>query len=160
MGFSLSGSFALLLLAFFITAGMIIPTAATSLEGIRDAYRSSNDQSLHQGNSGIEITNATWVDPSVVDGDEYLAVNATNDGTTTLRVSNTDLLTDSVYQSDFSVREVEGDPDTDLWQPGERLYFESNSSTLDTNPLDPGDAPSRVKIVSDFGVSDTGEVAS
>lgn len=159
MGFSLSGSLALLLLAFFVASGLLVSAGANGFEHVRDAYRASNDDRLHQANTAIDIRDTGWEDPSIIDGDEYLAMNVTNNGTRTLRVSDTDILADNIYQSNFTVREVAGDPDTDLWQPGETLYVEINSSTLDTNPLDPEAPPDRVKVASAHGVADTAEVA-
>jgi len=76
-------------------------------------------------------------------------VNVTNNGSTTLSVSGTDLLTDGTYVSDGAYIEaessVDGNNETDLWLPGETY-----SMTVYQEP-----EPSRVKVVTSSGVSAT-----
>lgn len=145
MGFSVSGSFAILVLASFIAFGMLHTAGANSFERVTEATRDTYDDELDRQNTAIEIANVSH-DGSVLD------VEVTNNGTTTLSVEDTDLIVDNVYQRpddpDVTVQVVE-DPDSGLWHPGQTLSLEVSTS----------EAPGRVKVVTEHGVAD-GEVVA
>lgn len=145
MGFSVSGSFAILVLASFIAFGMLHSAGTNSFERVTDATQDAYEDDLDKRNTAIDIVRAEH-------GSGQLDVNVTNNGTTALAVNDTDLLVDNVYQrpddGDVEV-EVVDKPDSELWLPGQTLSFRVQTS----------DAPGRVKVVTEYGVAD-GEVVS
>ncbi|AWB27874.1 flagellin [Halococcoides cellulosivorans] len=146
MGFSVSGSAAIIFAAMFIAFGMFYTATTTSADRVTDATDDWRDRSLDLQNAAITVENVT-VESS---GGTY-AVNATvlNTGGATLAVSRTDFLIDNTYQTAFVDRAVEGDGETDLWVPGERL----------TANMTVGSAPSRLRVVTDHGVAATEVIA-
>jgi len=137
MGFSVSGSAALIFVAMFIGFGMFYSATANGFENINDAREDQSDRLLDQQNTEINITSATYTD-----GD--LVVDIDNTGATELSVSKTDLLVDNVYQSGYSTT-VDTDSGTDIWSPQETLTITVTLSTM----------PNTVKIVTETGVADT-----
>jgi len=146
MGFSVSGSAAIVFAAMFIAFGTFYTATATSADRVTDATDDWRDRSLDLQNAAISVENVT-VESS---GGTY-AVNATvlNTGGATLAVSRTDFLIDNTYQTTFVDRAVEGDDQTDLWVPGERL---TANMTVES-------APSRLRVVTDQGVAATEVIA-
>lgn len=142
MGFSVSGATALLFVGMFISFGIAYSAAFNGFERVSDAYEDDTDRALARQNTALNVANAQW------DGVDTLNVTVENTGARTLAVNDTDVLVDGDYVTDFAVREVEGDADTDLWLPGETLHVE-----ITTN-----DAPTRVKVVSGPGVAATAGV--
>lgn len=140
VGFSVSGSFAILVLASFIAFGMLHTASANTFERVSDATKETYDDELDMRNTVIDIVH-------VDDDGNTLDVNVTNNGTTALTVNDTDLIVDNVYQrpddSDVEVQVVEN-PGSQLWLPGQTLAFTVTS---------PG-TPSRVKVVTEYGVAD------
>ena len=140
MGFSVSGSFAILILASFIAFGTLHTAGANTFERVSDATKETYDDELDRRNTAIEVANVSYVDGQ-------LEVNVTNNGTTALAVNDTDLIVDNDYQrhddGDVDVQVVES-PGSQLWLPGQTLSF-----TV-TTP----DTPSRVKVVTEYGVAD------
>lgn len=135
MGFSVSGATALILVAVFISLGIFTSAATNGFERVSDAYHADADQQLDRQNTAIEILSLSC--------SPDLNLTVKNTGTTALRVNDTDVLVDNTYLSNFSLREVDGDPSTALWLPGEDLHVEA------TIP----DGSNRTKIVTDPGVS-------
>jgi flagellar protein FlaF len=145
MGFSVSGSAAIIFVAAFIGFGMFYTASANSIEQINDARADQADRTLDQQNTDIEIVAATWD----ADGNGDLDVEVENTGATGLSVADTDLLVDGVYRTGYSTS-VEGDSDTDVWAPQQTLSI--TVTTLSTQPSD-------VKVVTENGVADTGVVS-
>lgn len=139
MGFSVSGSFAIIVLASFIAFGTIYSAGTNSFDRVGDATRASHENALAQANTDINVTNASY-------GGGVLTVNVTNQGTTALSVNDTDLLVDGVYQppGQLDAVSVVGHPNSDLWLPEDTLRFRLTRST----------APQRVKVVTEHGVAD------
>lgn len=142
MGFSVSGATVILFLGIFISLGVAYTAGNNGFEQINDAYEDSTDRELTQMNTAIEITDASVANEG---GQLYVNVTATNNGSTTLSIDDTDILIDGNYtaHTDMDVLEVEGNSETDLWLPGETL--QSNFSVSYT--------PQRVKVVTESGVA-------
>jgi|AntRauTorcE11898_2_1112593.scaffolds.fasta_scaffold62422_1 flagellar protein FlaF len=139
MGFSVSGSAAILFVGMFLAFGMFFTASANSFESVSEAQQDRTDLNLEQKNTAITITKANASGGT-------LTVWVNNTGGTYLALSETSLLLDNDYQSDWrDGAEVDGDGATDLWSPGERLEV----------TLSPPLAPDRVKVVTKTGVADT-----
>ncbi|MFC6786861.1 hypothetical protein ACFQFH_13530 [Halobaculum halobium] len=140
MGLSVSASAGVVFLGVFLAIGIVYPAAANGFEQVTDARHDATDRALEQANTGVDVTNATYDTTT-----ETLVVNATNDGTTTVDVSDATLLVDNeIPASADTTVTVAGDADTDVWLPGETARFE----------VDLGSAPNRTQVVVDHGVRD------
>jgi flagellar protein FlaF len=138
LGFSVSGSAAIIFVGIFLAFSSAYTSSANAFERVADAESSVDEESLDRQNTALSITNATYDA-----GNDTLTVDVVNEGTTDLSVDATDLLVDNTYRDDYAVRRVAGDDATDLWLPGERLHLE----------LTVASEPNRVKIVSGPGVA-------
>jgi flagellar protein FlaF len=140
LGFSVSGSAAIIFVGAFLAFSTAYTASANGFEQVNDARSAVDDEALERQNTAIDITNATY------DADNgTLTVDVVNEGSTELSVEAVDILVDNTYRANVSVREVEGDAETDLWLPGERLHLELSVSSQ----------PTRVKIVSGPGIAAT-----
>lgn len=142
MGFSTSATVAIMLIGFLLAAGVLIPTAFTVSDNTGEAFSAQADQTRDQMNTAIEI--ATVAE----NGDGNLTVTVTNNGTTALDVLKTDVLLDGEYinRSDY-VATVDG-TETDIWHPGAQLELEFDGAMADD-----GEDPSRVKIITQYGIT-------
>jgi flagellar protein FlaF len=142
MGFSVSGSAAILFIAAFVSVGILYSAAFNGYERVQDADESHAEQVLERRNTAVNISNVTYNA-----GADTITVNVTNKGSTTLSVNETDLLLDGVYKSSDSyvLSEVDGNGDTDVWAPGEKLTLNVSAAT----------EPARVKIVTQTGIAET-----
>jgi flagellar protein FlaF len=145
MGFSVSGSAAIVFAGMFVAFGMFYTATANTAEQVSEANADWQDGALAQQNTAIEITSATHYV-----GNDSLVIRVNNTGAVGLSVEETDLLVDNEYQTAFSERSVEGDASTSLWLPGQTLRY--NVSTASQ--------PSRVKLVTETGVAGTEVVQS
>lgn len=163
MGFSVSGSFAILVVAAFIALGMFYPAVTNGIEEVDSANRAAHDGALTKQNTAITITRAEYVVRGV---NSALEIEVENRGTTELSVNGTDIIVDDGYFSHAEIAEnagssedVDGDDTTDLWLPGETYNIELGQSLLDSVLNGTDITPSRVKIVAGPGVSDSQEVS-
>ncbi|MCU4799851.1 flagellin [Halobacteria archaeon HArc-gm2] len=140
MGFSVSGSAAIIFAAMFVGFGMFHSATVNGFETVSDAQEDRTDRTLVQQNTEIEIWSATWDG-----GAGELTVRANNTGSTELAVDDVDLLADNAYVSGYATS-VDGDGATNLWLPQETLAI-----TVTSLDSDPG----RVKLVTGPGVSAT-----
>jgi flagellar protein FlaF len=138
LGFSVSGSAAIVFVGAFLAFSTAYTASANGFERVDDARSAVDEASLDRQNTAIAITNATYDD-----GNDTLRVNATNEGATTLRLGAVDVVVDNRYRDNFTDRRVEGDASTDVWLPGERLRLELRATSR----------PTRVKIVTGPGVA-------
>lgn len=148
MGISVSASTAVVFLGVFIAAGTLYPAVSNGVEQVTTAQQQQGDRILAQQNTAVNVTDATY---NTTTGE--LRVNVTNDGTTALDVTETNLLVDGApnsTESDF-VTSIAGDTSTTVWLPGETLNV-----SVDPGPAGGGNAelPARVQIVVEYGVSD------
>jgi flagellar protein FlaF len=140
LGFSVSGSAAIIFVGLFLAFSTAYTASANGFERVTDARSAVNEAALDQQNTALSITTATY-DAS----NDTLTVEAVNKGSTGLSVEAVDLVVDNRYRRNFTTRTVAGNATTDLWLPGERLHLEVNAST----------APTRVKVVTGPGVAAT-----
>jgi flagellar protein FlaF len=145
MGFSVSGSAAIIFVAAFIGFGMFYSAAANGFERVNDAREDQRDRLLDQQNTDISVASATWN----ASGNENLVVSVDNTGSETLSVEETDLLVDNEYRTGYGTT-VDGDGATDIWAPQERL-------TMTVTSL--GSQPGRVKVVTENGIAETAVVS-
>lgn len=146
MGFSVSGSFAILVVAAFIAFGMAYTAGANGFERVTEATKTTADDDLHRQNTRIDLVRLNYTS-------QTLTVNVTNNGTTALDVNATDAIVDGDYYSTAAFESVlvDGRADTELWLPGEELSVEIQLPDLTT--------PARVKVVTEHGVATWGVVS-
>jgi len=146
VGFSVSGSAAIIFVGMFIAFGMWHTAAANSFEQVADAEAAQSDAAVERQNTAVSIASATY------DADaEELTVAVENAGASQLRLSTTDILVDGTYETGWAdTATVAGEGDTDLWLSGERL----------TATVAATSQPDRVKVVTESGVADTAGVTA
>lgn len=140
MGFSVSGSAAIIFVGILLAFSSAYTASANGFERVTDAKSAVDEDALDRQNTALSVTNATYDA-----GNATLTLEAVNEGATTLEVGAVDLLVDNAYRDDYTVRRVGGDNSTALWLPGERLHLEVTVSSQ----------PTRVKLVSGPGVAAT-----
>lgn len=143
MGFSVSGSAAIIFLGFLAAFGMMYTAAANGQENVQDANDEVRENLLDQQNTALNITNATFVE------NDTLHISVNNTGSTTLSVNDTDILVDNDYLTGFEYRKVDGQTGTDAWLPGETFSVKYVYAVNQSSP------PERVKVVTGLGVADT-----
>lgn len=146
MGFSVSGSAAVIFLGFLAAFGMVYTATSNGYEQVNDANQESRDRLLNQQNTAIEITNLTFAN------NDTLHVYVNNTGSTTLSVTETDILVDNDYLTGYDYKKVDGDGGASVWLPGEQLHAKYTYAENQTNP------PEHVRVVTGPGVSDSGVI--
>jgi flagellar protein FlaF len=148
MGFSVSGSTAVIFLGLFISFGIAYTAADNGMERVNEAYDANTEDALARQNTAIAIGNASVANEG---GQLYVDVTVDNTGSTTLSIDDTDILIGGNYTNHTSSKmetfEVAGTGETDIWLPGETLRFRFNVSVASP--------PDRVKVVTGPGVSDS-----
>lgn len=156
MGFSVSGSTAIVFVGVLISTSMFYTAASNGFERLEDSRTTATEKSLEQHNTDINVTEVTLS----LTGN--LTVEVNNTGSTALEVENVDLLVDNHYQEADSVTLLDdgevvatltslldgssGSDGTDLWLPGETLRLTANLGLS---------SPNRVKVVVGPGVAET-----
>ena len=141
MGFSVSGSAAVIFVAAFIGFGMFHSATANGFERVNDAREDQRDRLLDQQNTDISLVSATWNSS----GNDNLVVTVDNTGSETLSVDATDLLIDNDYRTGYATT-VDGDGSTDIWASQEQLEITVTSLSSQ---------PGRVKVVAENGIAET-----
>lgn len=142
MGFSVSGSAAIIFVGLMVAAGIAIPPMIGSFGSLASAQGGQVDRGVDALNTEFEIDEAIYDD-----GAEELTVDVTNTGSTTLGIEGTDLLLDGEMPGQDNVTTaINGDATVELWLPGETLSI--TVGNVDT-------VPDRVKIVVENAVSRT-----
>lgn len=151
MGFSVSGSTAIVFLAAFVSVGMLYTSAYNGFEAVSDATMDQQERALATQNTAINVTDVTHDTSGTTD---YVNVTVVNEGATTLHVSDSDVLLNGTYQgtvdsqtvttTDGTVMSVPSE--TDLWMPGETLTV-----SIHENVSEPFD----VRVVAGPGVTAT-----
>lgn len=156
MGFSVSGSFAIIAVGTFIAIGMFYGAASNGAERVTDSQQAAFNDRLEQQNTAINITTAEWDTTGPAD---TLVIDVKNSGSTALTVNNTDYVVDNelithvnISNDKHSSESVDGNSDTDLWLPGETLHVEITRNIIDSL-RNPADSPDRVKIVAGPGIA-------
>jgi flagellar protein FlaF len=145
MGFSVSGSAAIVFIGLIVAAGIAIPSVVGSFGSMASAQGQQTDRGVETLNTDIEIQNTTYNAT-----DDELDVRLANTGSKTLSVNKTSTLIDGTIPPAGDVTtDVEGNTNADLWLPGETL----NVTVSNVSP-----EPDRVKIVTENGIAETAEV--
>lgn len=138
MGFSVSGSAAIIFAGLLIGFSIFYGAASNTVERVSDARQERADDLVEQRNIDIEF--------ALYDDNGQLEVGINNNGSKSLSVSKTDIIVDNTYETPTETKIVYDDgttdPDTDVWEPGTRLNM-----TVDVS------SPSRVKVVTEHGVA-------
>lgn len=139
MGFSTSAAAAVIFVGVLVSLSIVYPAATGSFEQVSDAMESREDRVLNQRNSNLDIDSATYNDSA-----NRLRINATNTGTVTVEVNDTDLLIDGEIQPNRStaIESVEG---RSIWAPGETMTIIVENQA---------DLPERVTVINEYGVGD------
>lgn len=145
MGFSVSGSMAVILIGVLVAFGVMFPAVLGSSQQLGDAQAAQGDRILEQQNTDIAINETTYDA-----GEETFNVTVDNAGTTDLDVETTDVLVDGTYRVPERTA-VGGDGETGVWLPGETLRI-----TVGNVSSQPGS----VKVVTETGVADRTEVSA
>ena len=154
MGVSVSASTAIIVAGLFFAFTAFYPVASNGFERVSAASHDVNERALERQNTGVDVTTATF-DGDANDGDGEIVVNATNDGSNGLVVSDTTLIVDNEYVDLAAVEtSVDDDGDTDLWLAGEQLQVTISGTDLETDV----DDETRVVLVTEPGVRDTAVV--
>lgn len=140
MGFSVSGSAAIVFVGLFIAFGTFYSASTNSMEDVTDANADLQDRRLAQQNTDIAVVRAVYDNAT-----DSLVVEVNNTGATTLSVTKTDLIVDNEYQTTMQSRDVDGDSTTDVWAPDQRLTYNVSAPSQ----------PDRVKVTTETGVSAT-----
>lgn len=145
MGFSVSGSVAIISIGALVAFGVMFPAIIDSSHQVGEAQSTQSERILEQQNTQIRINDSTY------DGTN-LTVTVVNEGTAALDVDETDTIVDGAYvQPDEttvyrSLDKTNGDGSTNVWLSGEVLEI-----------VVAVDSPNRVKIVTETGVADATE---
>jgi flagellar protein FlaF len=144
MGFSVSGAAAIVFAGMLLSFGVFYAATANSFERVSEAERGETDRIVDSRNTAIDITLVERDDTT-----ERLTVHVNNTGAEGLTVNGTDFLVDNDYATGWQGNAtVNGDGETDLWLPGERLNITIRQSAT----------PSRVKLATERGVADAAGV--
>lgn len=146
MGFSVSGSAAIVFIGLIVAAGIAIPSVVGSFGSMASAQGQQTDRGVETLNTDIAIETATYN----ASGNDDLEIRASNTGSTSLSVNGTTVLVDGDIPASADVTtDVEGDGAADLWLPGE---------TLNVTVGNQNQEPTRVKLVTENGVAETTEI--
>lgn len=151
MGVSVSASTAIIVAGLFFAFTAFYPVAANSFDRVTDAQHGIQERALERENTDFTATNATY------DG-TTLTVNATNEGSVGLVVSDTTLVVDNEYVdlAEYAAgTTVDGDVDTDLWLGDEQLTVTVDETDLKTDVVA---GETRVTLVVESGVRDAATV--
>jgi len=147
MGFSVSGSAAIIFAAMFIAFGMWYTAASNSFDRVTDAQADRTEDVVQTRNTAISIAEATYNASA-----DAVTIDAENGGTSQIRLGQVDLLVDGRYQRDWqSGATVADDGGTALWLSGETLNVTLGGFVTQ---------PSRVKVVTGTGVAATAGVTA
>ena len=133
VGFSVSGSAAIIFVGVMVAAGIAVPSLVGSMGALADSQGEQVDRGIDALNTEFEITSATYNES----GNGDLDVTLENTGSTTLTRNGTSVLVDGGIRADAA--------GTGLWVPGDTITITTGESTK----------PDRVKIVAENGIAET-----
>jgi len=131
MGFSVSASTAIIFAGLFLATGILYPAMDNGMERVNDAQVDRDQAQLDLRNTQINITDT---------GTNSITVK--NTGTTSLDVTEVDLIVNGNYQErevDFEITNDDSQG-SDLWLPGGEITIHDFSGT-------------RAKVVTEHGIS-------
>ena len=141
VGFSVSGSAAIIFVGVMVAAGIAVPSLVGSMGALADSQGEQVDRGIDALNTEFEITSAEYDSNTTT-----LTLELKNTGSTTLSVNKTSVLVDGTIQRDADIlsTDVDGESDATLWLPGQTFTIEIDYSS-----------PNRVKVVTENGVAET-----
>ena len=143
MGLSVSASFAILAVAFFIGVAPLIESVFYASNRLMEGANDVADWKMTWARTKIQLDNATW-------NGTLTLVNVTNIGSTVLSVDGVSVLINGTYvPHNVTNATVEG-KSTDIWSPNEKLRLELNVTAL---------TDERVLVVTGNGVAKYGVIA-
>jgi len=141
VGFSVSGSAAIVFAGMFIAFGLFHAAASDSFERVSEARQDEGDTALDQQNTAIVVNSAGYDN-----GTDQITVEVENTGASTLSLNGTDILVDNEYITGWQSGATIGtNAETDLWLPAETVTVTLSQTTR----------PEQVKVVTAHGVADT-----
>jgi len=141
VGFSVSGSAAIVFAGMFIAFGLFHAAASDSFERVSEARQAESDADLDQQNTAIVVSSASYDN-----GTDQITVEVENTGASTLSLNGTDILVDNEYITGWQSGATIGtNAETDLWLPAETVTVTLSQTTR----------PEQVKVVTAHGVADT-----
>lgn len=142
MGFSVSGSAAIIFIGLIVAGGVAIPSIVGNVGSLAGAQGQQVDRGIDALNTDVEIQATTYNATN-----DELDLRVGNSGSTTLSVNKTSVLVDGAIPSTETITtDVEGNSGADLWLPGETV----NATVENVEPT-----PERVKIVTENGIAET-----
>lgn len=151
MGFSISGSAAIVFVGILIAFSIFYGAASNSFERVIDAQTDQADTIVDERNADIEIVYYRRVEDGTND---RLTIVVNNAGSRELSVDETDLIVDNEYLNpDTTNVSVTRDGTTNyiettqLWSPGERLNITVRGDGLYE--------AERARVASEHGIADT-----
>ena len=144
MGFSVSGSAAIIFVGIIVAIGVAVPPVVGSFGSLAGAQGEQVDRGIDALNTEFEIESATYDDEN-----NRLTLELVNTGSTTLSVAGTSVLLDGAIPAEDDVTtEADSDASAELWLPGQRLMIEIEGVTAQ---------PDRVKVVAENGIAETAQ---
>lgn len=136
MGFSVSGSAAIIFIAAFVGFGILYTSAYNSFELVEEARSDNADALVEQENTAIAIM-------AISNTQTTVNVTVRNTGSNQLEVENTDIMINGTPKTHNQVW-VEGSSQTQYWPPGKNLSVEVEENV---------NYPYRVKVVTGPGIA-------
>ena len=143
MGLSVSASFAILAVAFFIGAAPLIDAMFYASSTLMEGANEVAEWKMGWARTKIQLNNATY-------NGTLTLVNLTNTGSTVLTVEGVSVLINGTYvDHNVTNATVEG-KQTNIWSPNEKLRLELNMTAA---------TDERVLVVTGNGVSQYGVIS-
>lgn len=143
MGLSVSASFAILAVAFFIGAAPLIEAMFYTSNRLMEGANEVAEWRMAWARTKAAIDNATY-------NGTLTLVNLTNTGSTTLTVDGVSVLINGTYVDHNATNATIGGKATNIWSPNEKLRLELNVTAA---------VDERVVVVTGNGVSLYGVIA-
>ena len=143
MGLSVSASFAILAVAFFIGAAPLIEAVFYTSNRLMEGANEVAEWRMAWARTKAAIDNATF-------NGTLTLVNLTNTGSTVLAVKGISVLVNGTYVDHNATSATVGGVQTDIWSPNEKLRLELNVTAA---------VDERVVVVTGNGVSLYGVIA-
>jgi len=141
VGFSVSGSAAIVFAGMFIAFGLFHGATSDSFERVTEARQAEGDADLGQQNTAVVIRSASYDS-----GAGQISLDVENTGASALSLNETDVLVDNEYVTGWQSGATIGvNSETDLWLPAETVTLTITATTQ----------PDRVRVVTAHGVADT-----
>ncbi|MFP8889796.1 flagellin [Natrialbaceae archaeon A-CW2] len=137
MGFSTSGAVAILFIGLLVAVGIVYPTLETAHDRRAGAIDERDERALELRNAAFDL------ETSYDAGSETVSVNVTNTGTTTLSVTEIDLLLDGVLETETATA-VDDDASRERLHSGE---------VLEITVENVAEEPNRAKVVTEHGLA-------